>query len=837
MYGIDDNGIVDGLGKPTIKFEFDTNDELKRFLNDNKENLIENYVDVDYTESNESTDTKQGKQKSLKGCLRGLGKPPADIFNVPENQLKTFGFSPTYERLTDYSHLIDTADNTDQLTGYGFDGATLKTLVNVCQQYRHQVAKLADHLKADTPDQSAFNIWHWLHCNVKYNYDTAGKEEIRTPARTWADRKRGVDCDCLSVLTACLLLNMGYNPKFEIVAFSNKPQYSHIFVNLNGMAIDRVLPMFNRRPSLITKTMFMDIPVYQLSGVDDTAIMNGLNGLYSSTLSKIASGTASKKDRLNFRKTQVLVTLQGTDYNAFRLAGLLMPYVSDIDEMGNYYFDNENVADVAVAGENELVAAELRGADEYTLGKLFKKIGKALKKAAKSTVKAVKKVAKSTGKAVKTVAKQTAKVTKAAVKSAANAVKATANVVKAGAQAAAGKGKAAKATLKKAGAQVKKAVVQPVKTVAKATKEIVKKAVVQPVKTAVKVTVINPTKKVVKGTVKAVKTVAKTAAKVVKKTLKIAGKVFKVIFVKLNPATVLMRNSLRLLVALNFVGMATKLNVANMTKDQAIKDGYTAKMWDDAKKAKDRVIKFFTKLGGKKANIEKAIVNGAKKKALFKKDYKPTSKIVETGNDNATLSGTESPIITGIDGLGAAVTIGSALASVGAFIGKIWKWIANIAKTAGKAVAKATVKTGQAVAKATKKTGQAIATATKKTGQAVAKAAKKTGQAIATATKKTGQAVATAAKKTGALVKKVADKMPDGVKQTVKDVANTLKDNAVNKLKDKLQKKSEEKLPQEQLPQSVTKKSNLPLILGISAGVLTIGAIAYSMSKKKSKAA
>ena len=79
--------------------------------------------------------------------------------------------------------------------------------------------------------------------------------------------------------------------------------------------------------------------------------------------------------------------------------------------------------------------------------------------------------------------------------------------------------------------------------------------------------------------------------------------------------------------------------------------------------------------------------------------------------------------------------------------------------------------------------------------------------------------------------------MPDGVKQTVKDVANTLKDNAVNKLKDKLQKKSEENLPQEQLPQSVTKKSNLPLILGISAGVLTIGAIAYSMSKKKSKAA
>lgn len=788
MYGITDNGIVEGLGKTTIKFEFETNDELKRFLNDNKENLIDNYVDVEYTEDTDTKQQRKGNQKTLKGCLRGLGKPPADIFNVSEDKLKTFGFSPTYERLTDYSHLIDSADHTDQLTGYGFDGATLKTLVNVCQKYRYQVAKLADHLKADTPEQSAFNIWHWLHCNVKYNYDTAGKEEIRTPARSWADRDSGVDCDCLSVFTACLLLDMGYSPKFEIVAFSNKPQYSHIFVNLNGMAIDRVLPMFNRRPSLITKTMTMDIPVYQLSGVEDTAIMNGLNGLYTSTLSKIAAGTATKKDRLNFRKTQVLVTLQGADYNAFRLAGLLMPYVTDIDNEGNYYFNNEEIADIAVAGENELIAEELRGADEITLGKLFKKIGKALKKAAKKVASGVKKVAKSTAKAVKTVAKQTAKVTKAAVKSAANAVKATANVVKAGAQAATGKGAKAKATLKKAGQQVKKAVTQPVKAVAKATKEVVKKAVVEPVKTAVKVTVINPTKTIAKGTVKAVKTVAKATGKVLKKALKIAGKVFKVIFVKLNPLTVLMRNSLRMLVAINFLGMATKFNIANLTKDQAIAEGYTEQMWNDAKKAKQRVVKFFTKLGGKEKNIEKAIVNGSKKKAIFKKDYNKNTKIVENGEDDATLSGDESPILTGFDGLGAAGTIGAALASVGAFIGKIWGWIKNIVPKIGKGIVKA------------------------------------------------GKAVGNAAKKTGNAVKNLTSKLPDGVKQTAKDLINTAKDTALNKLKDKIQSKSEDNLPQEELPQSATKKSNLPLILGITAGALTVGAIIYAVSKNKKAA-
>lgn len=258
MYGVTDSGIVDGLGKPTIKFEFDTNDELKRFLNDNKDTLIENYVDVEPESEPEPEPTTKKRKR-----LNGIGQPPADVFNVPESKLKCGGFVPTYERLSDYSHLIDNADHTDQLTGYGFDKATIDTLIDTCQRYYKQVAKLAAHLKADTPAQSAFNVWHWLHTNIKYNYDADGKEEIRTPARSWADRQSGVDCDCLSVFTACLLLNMGYAPKFEIVAFANKPQYSHIFVNLDGMAIDRVLPTFNRRPSLITKTLFMDIPVYR----------------------------------------------------------------------------------------------------------------------------------------------------------------------------------------------------------------------------------------------------------------------------------------------------------------------------------------------------------------------------------------------------------------------------------------------------------------------------------------------------------------------------------------------------------------------------------------------
>ena len=40
LQGINDILYYQTLGKPTIKFEFDTNDELKKFLTENKENLI-----------------------------------------------------------------------------------------------------------------------------------------------------------------------------------------------------------------------------------------------------------------------------------------------------------------------------------------------------------------------------------------------------------------------------------------------------------------------------------------------------------------------------------------------------------------------------------------------------------------------------------------------------------------------------------------------------------------------------------------------------------------------------------------------------------------------------
>ena len=208
--------------------------------------------------------TKKEKDQDNRKALKGA---EMDIYNCPLSMLDCKGMNPTYPKLADYSKLVDRAENESMLLGYGFEKATLNTLRNTVLDNYKEVERLANYLKGENDLQTFFNIWYFLHENVKYGLDTEGKEEIRTPARCWADRNKGVDCDCLAVLTASLLINLGYEPKFEIVAMNNNPNYEHIYVVVDGIVIDRVLPNFNERPKNITKTLIMDIPVYQLSGL------------------------------------------------------------------------------------------------------------------------------------------------------------------------------------------------------------------------------------------------------------------------------------------------------------------------------------------------------------------------------------------------------------------------------------------------------------------------------------------------------------------------------------------------------------------------------------------
>lgn len=201
----------------------------------------------------------------VKAYYPGLGKTANNAIYNNVGILDWRGFVPTYTILDDYSDFFKIADSKSTFAGFGLDD-TKKLIAETCRQHWRDCMAIAKHLKGDSLLQSCFNLWHWLHYNIRYEYDHDGREEIRTPLRVWQDRARGVDCDCLSVFAWCVLQCMGYNPAFELVAFKGRPQFSHIFVNCDGVVVDRVWFIFNNRPPLITKS-----EIYRVNLTNDLA--------------------------------------------------------------------------------------------------------------------------------------------------------------------------------------------------------------------------------------------------------------------------------------------------------------------------------------------------------------------------------------------------------------------------------------------------------------------------------------------------------------------------------------------------------------------------------------
>ena len=201
----------------------------------------------------------------IKNEYENLGKTANNSLYNDNSIIDCRGLKPTYTILSDYSAFFDAAKQNTSFAGFGLDD-TLKLIADTCRKHYKECSKIAAHLKGDCKLQSAFNLWHWLRHNIRYEYDREGREEVRAPLRTWADRARGVDCDCLSVFAWCVLKCMGYDPVFELVAFRNKPQFSHIFVNLDGIVVDRVWFIFNSRPPLVTKNKIYKVDLFNSLG-------------------------------------------------------------------------------------------------------------------------------------------------------------------------------------------------------------------------------------------------------------------------------------------------------------------------------------------------------------------------------------------------------------------------------------------------------------------------------------------------------------------------------------------------------------------------------------------
>ena len=153
--------------------------------------------------------------------------------------------------------------------------------------------------------------------------------------------------------------------------------------------------------------------------------------------------------------------------------------------------------------------------------------------------------------------------------------------------------------------------------------------------------------------------------KVVKKHISVLKKVLPKLN-RVNPLTIAVRNALRGLIAINFLGIATSLG-----SSQAKQKGVLGK-----------VQKLYKNMGGKESKLMSAIAKGRKKKPLFNKKMQ---RKLETGE------------LKGFGELGEPFTIGGMLVAAGGFFLKIWDWI----KKAGIKVKEASKKISPIIKKIT----------------------------------------------------------------------------------------------------------------------------------------
>lgn len=409
-----------GLGRiPEMKLIFRTNDEMLEFGQ-----LYKNYVD------------KAGTQKFDDYLRKFLSDNRIKPIDPNLNGLSgDFMRQPTYQILKDYRDLfVPKVDgNTTILIKRTANlDDTLRAIKQVVREYRSEVAPLAEHLKDPNGNalQTFYNVWHWTFNNITYKLDEIGKEQLRTPYRSWVDRHTGSDCDCMTILTSCILVNQGFEPKPLVVGQNYASNYSHIFTTVQGYAIDPVPPLknFNQVAPNITKIMMLEL----LAGVDGeeaqpvicglgavapaTDVTKDLINKQSYLLRRIKAGDNSRATRNEFSKIRYAVMLNGTDEQGVFLD--VADDVSHINTMGEVVLysdaDDDEINEYVESMLSETLDGlgrskkrqQRRERRKEKINNLKKKVSintakKVVKQTANKAVKTVKRVSKEAGKVIK----------------------------------------------------------------------------------------------------------------------------------------------------------------------------------------------------------------------------------------------------------------------------------------------------------------------------------------------------------------------------------------------------------------------------------------------------
>lgn len=176
---------------------------------------------------------------------------------------------------------------------------TVAFVPKVVNETLYQTKGISQRLKANNTYETCKNIWHFVYQHIAYRKDQEGYEQIRSPARAWHDRLKGVDCDCYSVFISSILTNLRIPHILRITKY-HRDYFQHIYpvVVLQGkeIPIDCVTDQFNYEvPYSEKKDYPMDLQY--LNGFDDTSGMGELGRAFKRLPKQANRKTAQQKKR------------------------------------------------------------------------------------------------------------------------------------------------------------------------------------------------------------------------------------------------------------------------------------------------------------------------------------------------------------------------------------------------------------------------------------------------------------------------------------------------------------------------------------------------------------
>lgn len=259
-----------------------------------------------------------------------------------------------------FNKYFGTAKHEDPLLIKGNVMDTIDLMQDIVSKTLDQTKAISKVLNGRSKEETASNIWHFIYKHIQYKPDTPGIEELRTPNRSWEDRKTGVDCDCYSIFISSILTNLGIKHALRITEYDNKGYYQHVYVvvptsNNKYITIDPVLDRFNEEKSFTKKHDKIMIQHQLLNGINATDavpfgtefdVLNGLGSVSSndfenatlqhlkSTFAKLAANPDDFRDVVDpeLFKEQLAYAIENWNNPTARAA--VLEELSEMEDLG-----------------------------------------------------------------------------------------------------------------------------------------------------------------------------------------------------------------------------------------------------------------------------------------------------------------------------------------------------------------------------------------------------------------------------------------------------------------------------------------------------------------------